>query len=108
MDKGRFTNHLYAELLRQMGQYGHNRPSSEKQVHWCHVGDSRLYRKRKGQLQQLTTDHTFVQDFIREGTMTLEEAAVHPLKNMLDQCVECNGCRSRLKKDSQPGTRPDS
>jgi protein phosphatase len=56
---------------------------------WCHVGDSRLYLYRAGSLEQITTDHTFVQELLDDGTLTQEEAASHPLRNVLDQCVGC-------------------
>jgi protein phosphatase len=69
---------------------------------WAHVGDSRLYLFRSGNLEQITTDHTFVQELIDEGTMTEPEAARHPLRNMLDQCVGC----AELSPDSGSfGTR---
>ena len=61
----------------------------QNQVDWIHVGDSRFYCLRKGVLQQITTDHTFIQDLIDDGTLTLETAKKHPLKNMLDQCLGC-------------------
>lgn len=53
----------------------------------CHVGDSRLYRWRKGQLQQLTQDHTYVQQLLQEGKITAQEAHVHPQRHMLLQAV---------------------
>lgn len=56
---------------------------------WAHSGDSRLYLLRGGELTQITKDHTFVQDLIEDGTLTLEQAKAHPLRNMLDQCVGC-------------------
>jgi protein phosphatase len=40
----------------------------------AHVGDSRLYRLRRGRLVQLTEDHSFVQEMIRDGRMSAEEA----------------------------------
>lgn len=56
-------------------------------VFWIHVGDSRLYLLHHTKIKQITTDHTFVQDLINDGSITLEQAKNHPLKNMLDQCV---------------------
>jgi protein phosphatase len=64
----------------------------ESRVHWAHVGDSRLYRLRQGQLTQITTDHTFLRELVEHGDMTAAEAATHPLRNMLDQCVGCEDC----------------
>ncbi|MDA3895267.1 MAG: protein phosphatase 2C domain-containing protein [Desulfobacteraceae bacterium] len=56
-------------------------------AYWSHVGDSRLYLSRKGELKQITIDHTFVQDLIEDGTLSQYDADRHPLRNMLDQCV---------------------
>jgi len=52
-----------------------------------HVGDSRIYRMRAGQLDLLTRDHTFVQDLIDSGGMSLEEARKDPMRHMLTQAV---------------------
>lgn len=48
-----------------------------------HVGDSRVYRIRKNIIRKLTTDHSYVEKLVREGTITKEEAYNHPKKNML-------------------------
>ncbi len=61
----------------------------ENKVFWRHVGDSRMYLLHNEKIKQITTDHTFIQDLIDDGTITLEKAKTHPLKNMLDQCVGC-------------------
>ncbi|MDY7034278.1 MAG: Stp1/IreP family PP2C-type Ser/Thr phosphatase [Thermodesulfobacteriota bacterium] len=52
-----------------------------------HVGDSRTYRLRKGQLKQLTRDHSLVQDQIDKGLITLEEAKNHSLRNIILRAV---------------------
>ncbi len=52
-----------------------------------HVGDSRIYRFRGGTLQQLTTDHSFVEHLIESGEITREEAAVHPNRNVITRAV---------------------
>ena len=48
-----------------------------------HIGDSRVYRIRKHIMRKLTTDHSYVEKLVREGTITKEEAFAHPKKNML-------------------------
>lgn len=47
------------------------------------VGDSRVYRFRKHVIRQLTKDHSYVQELVKEGTITKEEARNHPQKNVL-------------------------
>ncbi|WIB11359.1 Stp1/IreP family PP2C-type Ser/Thr phosphatase [Curtobacterium sp. MCPF17_052] len=49
----------------------------------AHIGDSRIYRWRDGELQQITADHTFVQRLVDSGRITPEEAAVHPRRSVL-------------------------
>jgi len=55
---------------------------------WCaHVGDSRLYRFRESQLQQVTEDHTWVARAIKLGEITEEEARNHPYRHVLSRCL---------------------
>jgi protein phosphatase len=53
----------------------------------AHVGDSRAYLLRDGELRQLTTDHTLVERMLRSGEITEEEADVHPHKNVLTRAL---------------------
>jgi protein phosphatase len=52
-----------------------------------HVGDSRTYLFRQGQLKQLTLDHSLVQDQIDQGLITAEEARKHSLRNVILRAV---------------------
>jgi protein phosphatase len=58
---------------------------------WAHAGDSRLYLLRDGVLVQISRDHRFLQDLLDTGDVTPEELPLHPLRNVLDQCVGCPG-----------------
>ncbi len=53
-----------------------------------HIGDSRAYLLRDGELSQLTSDHTFVQSLIDEGRITEEEARVHPHRNLILKALD--------------------
>ena len=52
-----------------------------------HIGDSRTYRLRNGQLEQLTHDHTLVQRQLQEGLITAEQAKNHPMRNVIYRAV---------------------
>ena len=53
-----------------------------------HVGDSRAYLLRDGELRQLTKDHTFVQTLIDDGQITEEESRVHPHRNLILKAID--------------------
>jgi protein phosphatase len=52
-----------------------------------HVGDSRLYRFREGDLERLTHDHSLVEEFVRQGKLTPEEAEVHPQRSIITRAL---------------------
>ena len=54
-----------------------------------HIGDSRIYRIRKEFIRKLTKDHSYVEELVKDGTITKEEAEHHPKKNMLMKAVGC-------------------
>ena len=53
-----------------------------------HLGDSRAYLLREGQLSQLTTDHTFVQTLIDDGRITEADSRTHPHRNLILKAVD--------------------
>jgi protein phosphatase len=53
-----------------------------------HVGDSRAYRYRDGELVQLTKDHTYVQTLVDSGQITAEEAITHPRRNLIMRAID--------------------
>jgi protein phosphatase len=53
----------------------------------AHIGDSRAYRIRSGSLEQLTTDHTWVQQQVDLGALTLKTARSHPLSSVLTRVL---------------------
>src|SRR5438105_248356 len=52
-----------------------------------HVGDSRAYLVRDGQLEQLTEDHSLVNELLKSGKLTPEEAETHPQRSVITQAV---------------------
>jgi protein phosphatase len=52
-----------------------------------HVGDSRVYRWHKGKLEQLTTDHSVVQELIDAGYISDESAATHPQRHIITRAL---------------------
>lgn len=56
-------------------------------AHWAHVGDSRLYLFRNGELAATTLDHSRVQQLMDAGVINAAQAAVHPDRNKIYNCV---------------------
>ncbi|WP_318652383.1 Stp1/IreP family PP2C-type Ser/Thr phosphatase [Paenibacillus lycopersici] len=52
-----------------------------------HIGDSRAYQWRDGVLSQLTEDHTLVNELVKSGQITPEEAAKHPRRNVMTRAL---------------------
>ena len=65
-----------------------SRSSTAQRVGMGHVGDSRAYLFRDGEISQLTNDHTFVQTLIDEGRITEAEARVHPHRNLILRAID--------------------
>lgn len=53
----------------------------------AHVGDARIYRWVDGTLSRVTKDHSYVQELVDEGIITLEEARVHPRRNIVTRAL---------------------
>lgn len=53
----------------------------------AHAGDSRAYVARNGSIEQVTVDHSYVQDLVNRGELTPEEAEHHPRKNFITRAV---------------------
>ena len=56
-----------------------------------HVGDSRCYRLRGNTLEQLSNDHTVIQELLDQGAISEAEAAEHPQRSMLTQALRGDG-----------------
>jgi serine/threonine protein phosphatase PrpC len=63
-----------------------------------HVGDSRCYRRRRGQLEQLTHDHSLVEEQLRAGQITAAQAAQSPMRNLITRAI---GSQATVDPDIQ-------
>lgn len=57
----------------------------------AHIGDTRAYRLRDGELSLITTDHTYVRSLVEQGQLTEDEAAVHPQRSLLVKALTGSG-----------------
>lgn len=70
-----------------------------------HVGDSRAYIIRDKKIYQITEDHSYINELLKNGTITLQEAKEHPKKNMITRAlgvssiVEVDIIQKKYKKD---------
>ena len=82
-----FQKALREEALAGMGTTAVCALVRSGRVYLCHAGDSRAYLYRDGQLAQLTHDHSYVQELVDCGTITVEEAEHHPQKNIITRAL---------------------
>lgn len=54
---------------------------------WAHIGDSRIYQVRDGQVLTRSRDHSHVEVLIQEGAISEEEAQDHPMRNFVECCI---------------------
>jgi len=56
-------------------------------MHIGHVGDSRAYRIRDNEIHRITTDHSYIEELLKNGTINNEEAKLHPKKNLITRAL---------------------
>ena len=76
---------------------------SGSQLGLVHIGDTRAYLLRGGELFQITHDDTVVQSLIDEGRLTPAEAASHPERSLLLRALDGAGATARLVAARGPG-----
>lgn len=73
----------------------------------AHIGDSRIYQIRNGQILFRTEDHSLVNDLLKAGEITEEEARDYPRKNIITRAMQPNSRRCKadiyVSKDLKPG-----
>jgi PPM family protein phosphatase len=67
-----------------------------KRLYIGHVGDSRVYLIRNNEIIRVTTDHSYVEELVKIGSLTREEAESHPRKNIITKAL---GCEQTLEAD---------
>ena len=70
----------------------------EADITIAHVGDSRAYRMREGQLDRLTDDHSLVEELVRQGKLTPQQASEHPQRSVITRAL---GPERRVEVDTQ-------
>jgi serine/threonine protein phosphatase PrpC len=87
---------LHAPILNGMNGHGRRRSAidhtnsrvTDPPTLWLgHVGDSRCYRRRRGELEQLTHDHSLVEEQLRAGQITAAQAARSPMRNLITRAI---------------------
>lgn len=71
--------------------------STDEHVVVVNVGDSRTYIVRKGELRQVTVDHSYVQELVSEGVISANDARTHPRRNIVTRAL---GIDSKVIADS--------
>lgn len=59
----------------------------DNSAYWGHVGDSRVYHLRDGQVRERSRDHSHVELLLQEGVITEDEVASHPMRNFVECCL---------------------
>jgi protein phosphatase len=84
---------LLAPALNGHGNGAANGNGAAGDALWlANVGDSRCYRLRAGHLEQLTHDHSFVEEQLRAGQITAAQAALSPLRNIITRSIGSRSC----------------
>lgn len=75
------------KMFAQMGTTVVGALFNGNQISLAHVGDSRAYLVRNRKIEQLTNDHTFVQELVDNGKITLDESLNHPQSHVLTRAI---------------------
>jgi serine/threonine protein phosphatase PrpC len=100
----RFANQKVLDAMRERADYEGMATTvvaalvEDGLVNVAHVGDSRVYLFRAGNLSQLTSDHSWVNEQIQNGVISPDQARTHPLRNVVTRAL---GGRTDLQVDLQ-------
>jgi serine/threonine protein phosphatase PrpC len=73
------------------------------QLHYAHIGDSRLYRVTREEITRLTHDHSYVGRLVESGVISAEEAEAHPQRNILTAAL---GAGAEIAVETPPTPVP--
>ncbi len=73
-------------------------------VWWAHIGDSRFYLLRGGDVVQRTRDHSRVEDLLQQGKITEKQVKTHPQRNQITRCIGGNASKTPEPTVSEPLT----
>lgn len=105
-----YIRNAQSYVLQQMHNYAVKHPEAQRMsttltlaylnrdaisVAWC--GDSRIYHLRNGEVIWRSTDHSLVQDLVRYGEITEEQARVHPRRNIITRVLSASGSPSDIE-----------
>jgi len=82
-----FETSIREPQLRGMGTTLTALQFDNKYANIAHIGDSRAYQIREGKIIQLSEDHSWVQEQVKMGVLSQEEARNHPLKNIITRSI---------------------
>lgn len=92
------SNGSHAGARKSSANHMNSRATDPPTLWLANVGDSRCYRRRKGRLEQLTDDHSLVEEQLRAGQITAEQAAESPMRNLITRAV---GSQATVEADIQ-------
>ena len=109
IDCGEMIRHAFLDANEEIFEYAKHHKEAEgmgttaslgfvykNKLITAHVGDSRVYTVTKDEIKQITTDHSYVQELLRRGTITAEDVKTHPQKNIITRAI---GTEPTIKVD---------
>jgi len=82
-----FNMSATSEEYKRMGTTVSLCSFDDSNLYYAHVGDSRIYVVRNDVLRQVTDDHSLVNEMIKQGALTADEALTHPRRNVVTRAV---------------------
>ncbi|MGH8645640.1 MAG: Stp1/IreP family PP2C-type Ser/Thr phosphatase [Gammaproteobacteria bacterium] len=82
-----YQRSLESQTLHGMGTTASALVVKDRRIYFAHVGDSRIYRQRDGELVRLTEDHTVVAEMVHRGLLTPEQARQHPDRYIITRAL---------------------